>query len=122
MPPTDQLRYASPGLQCPPTASASRIDPIAGFAATRKTSPAAIECLADGLGDVALCLDGELCRGSWLRVEEQRPPRQRHHLRRRIDRLVLAPLWPPGRRHDARRGGPTPHAVPVGAREVVQDV
>lgn len=103
MPPADQLRYASHTAQFPQTAPASFINAISGIILGPEPSSVAIECLADGLGDTALCLDIGLCRGSCLRMEEQHPPRRCHHLRRRLHCLVLASLWTRCRRHDSRR-------------------
>jgi hypothetical protein len=60
-----------------------------------------IDSMADELDDVARGLDIELfCRGSCFFPEEQRPPHRRHRIRTRIDRLVLADVWPQCRRHD----------------------
>jgi hypothetical protein len=64
-----------------------------------------IDSMADELDDVARGLDIELlCRGSCFFPEEQRPPHWRHRIRTRIDRLVLADVWPQCRRHDTGRG------------------
>jgi hypothetical protein len=66
---------------------------------------ASIDSMADELDDVARGLDIELLsRGSGLFPEEQRPAHRRHRVRARLDRLVLADVWPRCRRHDTGRG------------------
>jgi hypothetical protein len=94
MPPAN--RYASRMAQETPTARASFIDTISRRAAIQGLVPPQLNNLADGMGDTALCLDIELCRRRRLGMEEQRPPRRRHHLRRWFDCLVLASLRTPG--------------------------
>jgi hypothetical protein len=61
--------------------------------------------MADELDDIARGLDIELLsRGRGLFPEEQRPAHWRHRVRARLDRLVLADVWPRCRRHDTGRG------------------
>jgi hypothetical protein len=55
-----------------------------------------IDTAADELDDLARSVNKLLCRESCV----QRPTHRRHRLRPRIDRLVLADVWPQCRCHD----------------------
>jgi hypothetical protein len=90
-------RYASRMAHHLPTVGASCMAAISGL------SPFPLNHLADPMRDTALRLDMLLCRQRRLGLEEQRPARRSHALRRRLDGLVLAPLRTPRRCHDPRR-------------------
>jgi hypothetical protein len=60
-----------------------------------------IDSMADELDDIARGLDIE--RSNRF-SEEQRPPHWRHRVCARLDRLVLADVWPRCRRRDHGRG------------------
>jgi hypothetical protein len=95
-----------------------RYDPRKSFTTRARTAPASfynsfcgpatsvtgpimpIDTIADELGDTARRLHLLRRRGSWLFLEEQRPPRWRHHLLDRLRRMVHAPLRRQRRCHD----------------------
>lgn len=81
----------SPSRPAPAPASLDDFIHVPATSARRPMMP--IDTVADELGDTALCLYLHLRRGSWLFLEEQRPPRRRHHLLDRLCRMVPPPLW-----------------------------
>ena len=89
----------------PPPADGSRELPhyISGLIVILGVSSVSSDIMADELDGTARGIDVELLyRGSCLFAKEQRPPHRRHRFRYRIDRMVLADVWPQRRCHDAR--------------------
>jgi hypothetical protein len=100
--PAKQLRYDPRTPSALRPAPASFDDSIYSPATSVTGSTIPIDTTADELGDTALCLYLLLRRGSWLFLEEQRPPRWRHHLRCRFRCLVPPPLRRQRRCDDTR--------------------
>jgi hypothetical protein len=99
MPPPGQLRYDS---RTPRPADRSR-ELYWRFLFSMRPGGAgpSIDSMADELDDIARGLDIE--RSNRF-SEEQRPPHWRHRVCARLDRLVLADVWPRCRRRDHGRG------------------
>ena len=90
--PAKQLRYDPRKPFTTRPAPASFDDSIYGPATSVTGLMMPIDTLADELGDTALRLHLLHRRGSWLFLEEQRPPCWRHHLLDRFRRMVPPPL------------------------------
>jgi hypothetical protein len=94
----------TPGNPLQPDSSRELQQSICRLIVLSKAFNIPIDMMADELDDIARSFDIELhYRGSSFFLEEQCSPHRRHCFRSRIDRLVLADVWPQCRRHDTSR-------------------